>query len=485
MNLTWPIRPMEHQSRAHTLSKEHFDKFNIDAYGFLAEMGCGKTFMCWRDVIQVYAEGRIDRVVIFAGKGSYRSWTDLEIPTITPPEVRYVMHLWTGSTSSKTKEELRRLAAPGKHLRILVMNIEAVGASPRARAAVGQFVDGGPCAIVTDESTLIKNHEAVRTEELVHLGKRAVMRRIATGSPITKNPLDLWGQFLFLGEGLLGFRSYFAFRARYAILKEIQVSGRTVRVPVAYHNLPELEERVKLHSFRITKAECLDLPPKVYEYVDVDMSVEQHRMYNEFRRDCVTSLQDGTMSTTQRMTQVMQLHRILCGHFLDDDTKTVMPIPSLRASMLADKLEEVGDQSVIIWCSYRYDVKLMREELERRHGAGCALEYHGGVSPDGCAAAVADFQARRKQFIILTQAKGSKGITLTAAQVVAYYSNTFDLEHRIQSEDRAHRIGQRNTVTYLDTRVRGTVDERVIANLRAKRDIATIVLGDEITEWLS
>lgn len=395
------------------------------------------------------------------------------------------MHLWTGSTSSATKEKLRLLAAPGKHLRILVMNIEAVGSSPRARAAVAQFVDGGLCAIIMDESTLIKNHEAVRTEELVHLGRRAVMRRIATGSPITKNPLDLWGQFLFLGDGLLGFRSFFAFRARYAILKEIQVSGRTVRVPVAYHNLAELEERVKQHSFRITKAECLDLPPKVYEYVDVDMSAEQQRMYDEFRRDCVTSLRDGTMSTTQRMTQVMQLHRILCGHFLDDDTKTVMPIPSLRASMLADKLEEVGDQSVIIWCSYRYDVRLMKEELERRHGVGCTLEYHGGISPDACAAAVAEFQARQRQFIILTQAKGSKGITLTAAQVVAYYSNTFDLEHRIQSEDRAHRIGQRNTVTYLDARVRGTVDERVIANLRAKRDIATVVLGDEITEWLS
>lgn len=459
------------------------------SFAAFMEMGTGKTKCLIDDFCRAHAGGLINRVLVFANKGAYANWVHYEIPAHMPDEVPRAVYLWTGSESQehvRMREQVLRTDTPHV-LQVLVMNIEGMGASERARSLAKRFVTGGRTMIVVDESTTIKNHEAIRTKFVAQLGQHAVMRRIATGSPVTRDPLDLWGQFMFLGEGLLQQRTYWSFRARYAVLQEKRIGRRTIQVPVAFRYLDELEQIVSQHSHRVLKEACLDLPEKVYVWREVEMTDAQRRMYEEMRRRSITMLQEGgeeVMSATIAMTQIMRMQQILCGHFRDDDTGTITAIPNNRVQALLDLAEESPDASTIVWCAYRADVAAVAAALCDAHGPGSVVEYHGGTSPADRSAAVAAFQEGRARFFVSTQATGGRGITLTRATLVVYYSNDHDLEHRIQSEDRAHRIGQTRHVTYADLVVRGTVDERITAALRKKIDIASLVMGDGAREWL-
>jgi SNF2 family DNA or RNA helicase len=472
-------RPYQHQIDALRKSAGR------ESFAYFMEMGTGKTKTAIDDMGRAFVSGRIDCVLITANKGSYANWVNYELPAHMPDHLPRCSYIWTGGSSQRDREwqtELLRRDVSGV-LRILVINIEAIGASQRARDFAERFVASGRCAIFVDESTLIKNHEAVRTKFLAKLGQRAVMRRIMTGSPIVKDPLDLWGQFMFLGGDLLKQRSYYGFRSRYAVLQEMRIGKRTIQKPVSFRNLDELEQLVLEHSHRVLKEDCLDLPPKVYEFRDVEMTPEQRRMYEDMRKLAFAEYESNTMTATTAMVQIGRMQQMLSGWMTDDDTKTVSEVPSNRVRVLEDLVEESAE-SAIVWCAYRYDVRLVAAALRKTYGPESVVEYHGGIDTEGRADAVSAFQSGRARFFVSTPATGGRGITLTRAGLVVYYSNSYDLEMRLQSEDRAHRIGQTKSVTYVDLRVPGTVDDKIVQALRKKIDVASVVMGDGAREWL-
>lgn len=473
-------RPYQHQIDALRKSAGR------DSFAYFMEMGTGKSKTIIDDAGRAFVSGRISRLLIFANKGSYANWVNYEIPAHMPDDIQRAVYIWTGKDGQWEREkrsQVLRRDLTGV-FQVLVMNIEGMGASDRARDLAMEFVTGGPAMVVVDESTTIKNHEAVRTKYMALLGREAVMRRIATGSPITKDPLDLWGQFMFLGGDLLGHRSYWSFRARYAVLEQKRIGRRTIQVPVAFRYLNELEETVGRHSHRVLKEDCLDLPAKIYSFREVEMTPEQVRLYEQMRRVAVAQIDDGQMTATIAMTQIMRMQQILCGWVTDDDTKRVSDIPSNRARIMLETIEESPEASVIIWCAYRRDVGIVVRELTNMYGPESVVQYHGGTGDVDRAEAVRRFQEGSARFFVGTPPTAGRGITLTRGTLAIYYSNDYNLEYRLQSEDRCHRIGQREHVNYVDLVTRGSVDERIVNALRKKIDVASLVMGDGARSWL-
>ena len=217
----------------------------------------------------------------------------------------------------------------------------------------------------------------------------------------------------------------------------------------------------------------------------VELTAEQKKIYTQMKQMALAMLDDGkVMSTVNVMTQLMRLHQVTCGHFKADDN-TITHLKNNRLDELMSLLEEV-EGKVIIWANYVEDIKMIVEKLKKTHGDDSTVEYHGAVDPRVRQEQIALFQQKNgpaRYFVGNTQT-GGYGITLTAANTVVYYSNNYNLEQRLQSEDRAHRIGQTGSVTYVDLIAEGTIDEKIVKSLRSKINIANEIMGEDLKDWI-
>lgn len=479
MAYEFKTKPYAHQKEAlrRSLPRREF--------AFLMEMGSGKTKVAIDEIGILHDQREIDAAVVIAPKGVYANWSNREIPTHMPSELlaSAQVYLWDGLANSKSKLLAERLLGH-RGLAILVMNVEAVSSSAKAFEYLKKFMTKRRCAIYVDESTTIKNHQALRAKNLTKLSPLALYRRIMTGSPVPRSPLDFFSQFNFLRPGLIGTKNFIAFRAKYAVMEQRVFGGRSVQTVVGYRNLPELTERVREHSFRVTKEECMDLPPKVYVSRSVELTEEQSKAYLAMKEEAFAELEAGGFATaTAVITQILRLHQIVCGHVTDADGQLVR-LKSNRVQALLDVCEEIEGKT-IVWARYREDIRAISEALRDVYGDSSVVEYHGGVDMKDREYAVTGFQDHDSpvKFFVANQSTGGYGITLTAASNVIYYSNDYDLEKRLQSEDRAHRSGQTKSVLYVDLVSPGTVDERILDSLMNKKSIADLVTGDEVREW--
>ena len=282
-----------------------------------------------------------------------------------------------------------------------------------------------------------------------------------TGSPITKNPLDLYTQCEFLDPWLLDFSSYYAFRNRYAEMKTMHVHGRSIQVVDKFQNLGELSDTVKQFSYRVLKEDCLDLPPKVFIKRHVALTPEQKKVYEQMKKAAMAVLNGKVTTTMTVLTQLMRLHQITCGYVTADDG-TVQAVESNRLNELMSILEDT-DGKVIIWANYQTSVSDIMKALTKKYGANSFVHYYGLTPQEDRQDNIRKFQNDPEcRFIIGTPQTGGYGITLTQANTVIYYSNGYDLEKRLQSEDRANRIGQKKNVTYIDIIAEDTIDEKIV-----------------------
>lgn len=340
--------------------------------------------------------------------------------------------------------------------------------------------------IAIDESTTIKNHKAKRTKALMKIAAGFKYRRLLTGSPITKSPMDIYSQCEFLRPGLLGYDSYYAFQGRYAVVQRKTMGQAAFQQIIGFKNLDELTNKIDMFSFRVLKKDCLDLPDKIYTARYVGMTSEQFKMYEDVRRHAMVLLDDGELVTAPAViTQMLRLQQIMSGHLKTDDGE-MLYFPSKRMDALTEIMDE-HDGKAIIWSRFRYDIQQITQMLNNKFGEGSAAAYFGDTTDDDRNDIVKNFQNPNHplRFFVGNPATAGYGLTLTEANLVVYYANDFNLETRIQSEDRAHRIGQKNNVTYIDLICEGSIDERIVKALRTKIDIGAKVLGEEAREWLS
>ena len=476
MDYKFKLKPYEHQMSA--LEKS----WNKETYGYFMEMGTGKTKVLIDNMAMLYDKGKINGALIIAPKGVVKTWHEQELPTHLPDHIENVTTLWQPNITKKQETKLNNLFDLGTDLHIFIMNVEALSTSKGVKFAE-KFLRSHKTLMALDESTTIKNPSAKRTKNVLALAPMAKYRRILTGSPVTKNPLDLYTQCEFLDPFLLNFNSWYAFRNRYAIMKTIHVRGRSIQTVHKFQNLGELSDRLKGFSYRVLKEDCLDLPEKIYMKRHVALTKEQENLYEQMRKTAIANLNGKVTSTVTVLTQLMRLQQITCGHFVADDG-TVQTIKNNRLDELMDVLEETENKA-IIWAYWQRDVQDIRDAIEKKYGPRSVVDYYGLTPQDERQDNIRRFQNDNEcRFLIGTPSTGGYGITLTEANTVIYYSNGYDLEKRLQSEDRAHRIGQKKNVTYIDLIAEDTVDEKIVRSLRKKINIASEVMGEELRDWI-
>lgn len=459
--------PFEHQRKTFYLSRDQ------KVFALLMEQGTGKTKVVIDNSAYLYSKGKISALVVIAPNGVHRNWIR-EVDTHLPDWCEHQITYYRSGMNKKETEVFESVRSSKDCLKIFTFNVEAF-TSPKAVHWMEKILLSNDVMLVVDESTRIKTPGAKRTKLITKFGKQAKYKRILTGTPITKNAADVYAQFKFLDPQILGYDSFYSFRNQYCVM-----GGFEQRQIIAYKNLDELSRNVEGHSFRVLKKDCLDLPPKIYQRHFVEMSERQKKMYNTMKKGFIAELEGNVIEAPEAITRLLRLQQILCGWFPSENER-VQPIDEKnpRIEALKDVLEGI-ESKAIIWARFRADIRA----IERLLG-DLAVSYHGGVDSDTRELAIERFQEDPAiRYFIGTPQAGGTGLTLTAAEYAIYYSNSFDLEQRLQSEDRCHRIGTKNNVTYIDIECQKSIDSKIIKALRDKKNIADIITKDPISIFL-
>ena len=477
MNYKFKTKPYTHQITA--LEKS----WNKEVFAYFMEMGTGKSKVLIDNIAMLYDKGKINGALIVAPKGVYQNWFNGELPTHLPDHIDKKMVLWRALINQKQQLQLNTLFESGEDLHILIMNVESLSTKKGIDFAA-KFIRTHSTLMAIDESTTIKNPDAKRTKAIVSLGLNAKYKRILTGSPVTKSPLDLYKQCEFLSPWLLDHSSYYTFRTRYAVMRTANFGGRSVQLVVGYKNLGELSKKLEPFSYRCLKEDCLDLPEYTYTKRIIQLTPEQKKIYLTMKQIALAQLDGKLMTTATALVQLMRLHQITCGHFTADDG-TIKEIKNERITALLEILEEVENKAVI-WAHYRYDIASIIKAVESKFGKDSYVTYYGDTSSDDRQKAIEEIQNpdSKVRFIIGTPQTGGYGITLTGANTMIYYSNGYDLEKRIQSEARINRAGQTRKMTYIDIQCEDTVDEKIVKALVKKMNIANEIMNEDIKDWL-
>jgi SNF2 family DNA or RNA helicase len=469
----YKTKPYEHQRNALNESAEKVQ------WAYFMEMGTGKTKVTIDNMSYLFFQRKITAALIIAPKSVYTIW-ETEIDTHMPDVLKKSIFKWN-IDKPKDYYKLNEF----QHLRIFLINVEALSTKRGFEACVDYLTRNKLNFVVLDESTTIKNKSAKRTKNILGLRKLTHIRRILTGSPITKSPLDLFTQCQFLSPELLGFSSYLAFRNRYAEMTDIPVgSGRFISVPKYYKRLEELEERLKQFATRIRKDQCLDLKPKVRSKRYIELEGESKKIYDRLRTSALAIVEDSTISFSNKLTEIIKLHQV-CNGFTKDDDGRMLPLHDQKIKALHEIIEE-SDGKIIIWANYLWNIHEIIHSLKVKYGEDSVVSIFGEVDVKDRKKAVESFQNDSNvRFFVGNPTTGGFGLTLTACNTVVYYSNNYNLEVRMQSEDRAHRMGQKGTVVYVDIVAKNTLDEAIMKSLINKGQIAAKTLGEEdLRSWL-
>ena len=454
-------QPYDHQLKAFYLSRDK------DAFALLMEQGTGKTKVGIDNAAYLYGQGKITALVVIAPNGVHRNWLNKEIPAHMPEWCPHKSVYYYSGMGAKDTEKFNELMLAEDCLKIFSFNCEAF-VSKTAVALMNRIILANSVMLVVDESSRIKTPGAKRTKLITKFGKMVKYRRIMTGTPVTKGPEDVFSQFRFLDPNILGYDSFSSFKSRYCIM-----GGYEQKQFVAYQNVDELTSSIEGHSFRVLKKDCLDLPEKIYQRHTVELSKKQRKIYDQLRNDFVTELEGESLSAPEAITRLLRLQQIICGWFPTEDETVAIEDKNTRLSALLDLLPDI-ECKVIIWARFKRDIKAIGAAL----GAE-AVSYYGDVSNDDRVVAVERFQEDPSvRYFIGQPQSGGIGLTLTAAECAIYYSNSFDLETRMQSEDRCHRIGTKNNVTYIDFESPKTIDTKIINALRSKKNLADTITKD-------
>ena len=457
MGYQYKTQPYEHQRQALIAGADEKN------YAYFMEMGTGKTKVSIDNAAYLYQQEKINVVLVVAPNSVYRNWKD-EIDTHCPVD-----------TTIHTHKLDKKFVRQSTKLTFFLINVEAFSRKSGSKAVediINEYHD--TMMIILDEATTIKNRQAKRTKELTKICKPIAYKRILTGSPVTKSPLDLFSQCGFLHPELLGITNYYAFRARYCIMKSISLgnTGRQFALPLYFTNLDELEKKLKMFSYRVKKQDCLDLPDKVYEKRYVELTGDQQKAYAQLKMFARAVIEDKEASYTNKLTEIIKLHQVCCGFMVSDAGETTY-LENVKMKELFNIIDEL-DGKVIIWANYLNSITKIIDDLKAKFGDESTVAVYGAVKVEDRKEGVRRFEKDPQcRFFVGNPTTGGYGLNLTKANTVIYFSNSYDLEVRQQSEDRAHRIGQENKVTYIDILARGTIDEFILKALNKKLKIVS------------
>lgn len=492
-----------HQRRAFALSKDRAD------FALFMEQRTGKTRVILDTAAYLYHQGKIDALIVLAPAGVHRDWAVEAVPSYLPEWTQYKALVWnSGKAGNKGEEENRKSLVGHQGLSVACLNIDSL-LTDRARGFLRLLTAKRKALCVVDESSIIKTPGVKRTKLAIALGRRCHYRRILDGTPVTQGPLDLYSQCAFLSYDLLGFHSFYAFKARYGVWEQRvnQGTGQRYDVLKEYQNLDELTMKLDRFSFRVTRSEVFDLPPKVYGKARFELSKRQREVYDSLRETYIAELSAGTFTVANVLTRYLRLQQVASNFWPGEDVAEICPqcggagcpackelglVPIHQAAQridarnprLAAALGEVKrfSEPFIIWARFHQELDDIEGALA---GAGITfVRYDGTLGQDERAENKAAFQRGDAQGFLSNTQAGARGLKLSRARHMLYYSNNFSLLLRAQSEDRPIMDGQDKSLEIIDLVANDTVDERILEALRLKRKIADMIVRDKPQEWL-
>lgn len=483
-------KPYAHQKTVFERSRD------LPNFALLMEVGTGKSKVVIDTAAWLCAKAEINCLLVIANNGVHSNWGLREIPTHLSDWMPRRIHIWKKNKEPKGVFD----PMPKAGLVVICVNVDAL-ATDHGLQFLSRVVRAYRCLCVVDESTSIKNHRAKRTRALYKLAGKIPYKRIATGTPVPNAPMDLFGQFMFLDPDILGHADISSFKSRYCNLKKLWVRdpatgkpmvkkskwGQDIEIVDGYKNLEELYTLIEPFSYRVLKEDCLDLPPKLYRVVDVDMSPQQKKLYRKCLDDIIIELEGGmTITPTIALTRIAKLQQVLCN-FIIDESKITHPVgpTNPRLQSLLSELES-ADGKAIIWTTYNYSIQEIYLALSRVYGPQSVAMYAGSTPTAEREKIVDRFQDKGSElrFFLGNQKAAGYGLTLTAARTSWYYNNSYNWEHREQSEGRPHRIGQMFPHTFTDFIVPGTRDAMIVEALWRKETVAGDITGDTLRKWI-
>jgi len=456
------------------------------AFALFLEMGLGKTALSIANFCILWMEQKINAVLILAPKGVHKQWIGEEIPKHIDPKIPLNNTLWS-SGSYYLSEDLKKESV----LNIFSMNIDSVN-TEAGMFAIHQFLrlfgakfdseftkkgdrkyvnirSKSKIMMIIDESHQIGNWGSGRTQETVDLGKLVEYKRVLTGTPISTSLINMWCQFMFLDPNIIGIPYITPFKSRFC-----EIGGYSGQEVVGSKNVEEFYSLIAAHSYRKTKKECLDLPDKIFAQRVYVLGNETRWHYENIKEAFMTELKSGNIVAPKNgLAALVRLQQICSGFLPDDDenfeaSKRVYEIFSYeRAEIALDMVKQIEGQ-VIIWARFIPDIKCIRHTFRKDFGKDIAIMDE-----------VDQFKNGSKKILLSNQAKGIGGnLQESGCQNMIYYNNSHNLIHRLQSEDRVHRMGMRGALTIWDITADKTVDGAITKNLKAKKDLAQFALDD-------
>ena len=444
-------------------------------FALFHEMGTGKTFTAINLAAARYKADLIDALVVICPTPIKNVWED-ELEKFCPIDFSVWIYE-SGDHPARWSREKR------DELKIFVFGVESLSiTNGRSIQELEYFQRFHKFMCVVDESSRIKNYKAQRTKNVVKIGGWAEYRMILTGTPVTQGLEDLFGQFKFLNEQIIDCKNFTVFKNRYCVMGGFK--GKNI---LGYQFQEHLFDKIKPYVDYVTKEECLDLPDKLYPAtVIVKPTTNQARVMLQLKQEYAMQDGDDEITVSTVLERMMRYQQVIGGSFPFEeegeyDTK---PIPGGNPKI--DEMKELisglpETTKVIIWARFVPEIRYITEAIGDEYGECSIVQFYGATDNEARRANVLRFQEDPTcRFIVSNQTVGGYGQTWTAGTYVIYYSNSFSYEDRYQSEDRAHRKGQHNHVTYQDIEMAVPEDKMILRAIRKKRDLA-----EEVEEALS
>ncbi len=455
-----------------------------EAFALFMEMRCGKTKVVVDDFGRMLCEGKVLDLLIMAPAAVYHTWVTAihdDMPDDILKNIKIL--LWeSGKTTPEECEEFLAQAGP----RILLVNVEALSVVKDAQVLTFEFVAQRPKKNygVVDESTVIKNPQAERTKIINDVyAPRIRYKRILSGLPTPRSPLDTFEQFRFLDLKILGYQDFKAFSAHYAVTRRIKVGKRSVNIVVGYKNVEELPGKIKDHSFRVLLSDCTDLKKPTYAIREVEMTPQQKRIYADLKEFATAEIKKNKhITATMVVTQMLRLQQVLLGRAVDEHGVTHQ-LKENRIEGLIDLFNETAEKAVV-FCSYDDDIYKIVDALEKEFGKGSCARFWGGNRKTREAEEKVFKTKKDCRFMVSTTPAGKFSRDWSVASIVAFYSSTNNLENRMQGESRVLAVGKNKAALYVDFICRSTVEEKLLYAMKNKLKLASAITGDNWKEWV-
>lgn len=439
-------------------------------FGFLFEMGCGKTLTAIAVAGAGYQLGKVKRVLIVAPTSVCAVWPKEFQEYAAFP---YTIKTMLGSKAQRLKELSDLVRFPYPHLKVAVINYESTWRD----GIFDALEDFDADLIIADESQRIKTHDAEQSKALHRLGDKARYKMILSGTPVQNEAIDIFSQYRFLDPSIFG-TNFYAFRGRYC-----EMGGFNRKQIVSYRDLDQLIKKEHSVAYRVTKEEALDLPEQTFENRYITLSKKERDLYDRLRRDSYAELADGgRITATTVLTKLLRLQQFTGGFLVEDDATRPQLVSRGKLDALADILQDYvveGKKKLVIFARFLpeiHEIEALCQKVLSKAGMK-AVAIYGDIKKEDRGGIVQQFQTDPTTMAFIGQIDtAGTGITLTAADTCVYYSVNFNFATYSQSLSRIHRIGQHHPCTYIHLVAENTVDDTILASLAKKEDLAKTVV---------